>query len=781
MEKYFIPVWKLLLIFNFFSISLNGQTLTQTIKGTVVDAETGIPLMGTTIILVNSNPKLGAITDEFGFFKLINVPIGRQSFICNYLGYEESTISEVLVGSAKEISLTIKLIESLHQLNEVVVVASKDNISANNKLATVSARSFSVEETKRFPASVSDPSRMALSFAGVTSSNDATNEIIIRGNAPNQLLWKIEGVEVPEPNHFSEEGYAAGAVSLLSTNMLGNSDFFTGAFPAEYGNALSGVFDIKLRNGNADKNEFAFQFGVLGTDLAIEGPFSENYRGSYLVNYRYSTLTILNKIIEVSEGTVPTFQDLSFKVNLPLSAKTNLSIWGIGGISENNQDNAEQKNLNIFEDEDFDSHTYMSGINLKHFFNSHTTLDAVLSYSGNRSNYKFILNETNPEGNNFYQEDLFMNSALRFSTSLTQKFNAKTTLKSGVVLSALHYNVLSEESYNNVKNSSVKENGNGNMSQFYSQIKYRFNDKISSTFGLHATNFSINNDFVIEPRGGFEYKVAPKHTFSAGFGVHSRRMPLNQYFVKIKNNSGTITTPNTNLKLMRSFHYILGYDWRILKNGHLKIEGYYQDIDRVAIAANPASTVSFINGEFLDEELVANGKAKSYGVELTFEKFFSDQYYFLITSSLFNSKYRAKNGIWYDSSYNYEYTFNLVGGKEFTIGKTKNNLIGISAKTLLNGGKKGTPMDIDGFNRTGFVYLLQNQRNTIQFKEYFRLDTSIYYRINKSKIAHIISLDIQNITNRQNIDTQFFNPQTGVTETEYQLSLLPLLNYRIEF
>ncbi len=761
-------------------ISGNAQDLNQTVKGKVTDIVTGSPLMGATVVLLNVEPQQGVITDMQGFFSMENVPVGRQSFSCSYLGYEDGLVSEVLVGSAKEINLSIRLTESLNQLGEVVVSARKDQIKPNNKLATVSARSFGVEETKRFPASISDPGRMALSFAGVTNTDDTTNEIVIRGNAPNQLLWKIEGVEVPEPNHFSEEGYSPGAISLLSTNMLGNSDFFTGAFPAEYGNATSGVFDIKLRNGNAENTEYAFQFGVLGTDLAVEGPFSKNYKGSYLVNYRYSTLTILNHIIEVSDGSVPTFQDLSFKVNLPLGDKTNLSAWGIGGVSEDNQDNAEQINPNVFEDEQFDSKTYMGGINIKHFFSPNTSLDGVLSYSGNRSDYDFSVDNRN-NGNFFRERDVLRNSAFRLSANLNQKFNAKTTLKTGMVYSRMAYDVLSDETQDTDTQTLVNADGNGTFLQFFSQAKYRFTEKLSSTFGLHASSFSVNEDFVLEPRAGFEFQVAPKHRLSGGVGLHSRRMPLNQYFIEVEDGQGNVSTPNKDLDLMRAAHYVLGYDWRVIKNGHLKVEVYYQDLKKVAVSTDPNNTDSFLNGQFISSGLVDSGKARNYGLELTLEKFFSNQYYFLVTSSLFDSQYRAADGNWYDSRYNANYTFNVVGGKEFKAGKKGNNIFGINAKILWNGGKRGNPVDLDFFDQTGNVRIIQNQRNTLNLDDYWRIDTSFSYRINRPKVAHIISLDIQNLTNRQNIDEMFFNTNTRLMQAEYQLELLPLLNYRIEF
>lgn len=713
--------------FLFFCSFSFAQTLTQTVKGKVVDAETGAPLLGANVILLNVDLPKGAITDEEGYFRLEDIPVGRASFQFTYLGYEDFVVSEILIGSAKEVELTISLTEALNQLDEVILVAPTDNINPNNKLATVSARSFSVEETKRFPASVSDPGRMALSFAGVTNSDDTSNEIIIRGNAPNQLLWRIEGIEVPEPNHFSEEGYSPGNVSLISSNMLGKSDFFTGAFPATYGNALSGVFDINLRNGNNEKGEYAFQFGVLGTDLTAEGPFSKNYKGSYLINYRYSTIALLNQIVDVTPGSTPTYQDVSMKLNLPLGEKTNLSIWGIGGISDEDED--PEVNDDFSSEEIFKSKTYMTGLTLTHFLKNNDKFEGRISYSGNASDFVFE-EENSATGDTFGDSDILRNSALRLSLDYTKKINARTTINTGVIGSFLNYDVLTTETFNNQTRDVVREDGKGSMGQVYVQTKYRFSTDFSATVGLHGTYFSVNKDVALEPRLGFEWKMDPKHTLSTGFGIHSRRMPLNQYFIRIGNN-----TPNTGLDLMQATHFILGYDWRIIKNGHLKVEVYYQDLNKVAIVDDVNLTGSYLNGRFLDEALTDSGKGKNYGLELTFEKFFSRQYYFLATTSLYDTQYRAANGNWYDSAYNYNYTFNLVGGKEFTVGKKQNNTLGLAAKTLFNGGKKATPINQEIFEQTAEIVLNESLRNTIELDSYFRIDASIYYRLNRQKAA----------------------------------------------
>ncbi len=756
----------------------NAQTLTQTVKGKIVDAQTGEALIGAHAILMNADSTIGTVTNVQGDFRLLNVPVGRASFKFSYLGYENYTAAEIVIGSAKEVNLTIRLTEALSQLNEIVITAEKDNITPNNKIATVSARSFSVEETKRFPASISDPARMALSYAGVTNSDDESNEIIIRGNAPNQLLWRIEGVEVPDPNHFSEEGYSTGAISILNTNLLAKSDFFTGAFPAEYGNALSGVFDINLRNGNKDKREYAFQFGVLGADLTAEGPFKKEYGGSYLLNYRYSTLTLLNNIVDIADGSIPTFQDFSFKVNLPMGKKSNLSIWGIGGLSEDNTD--EQNDGKFIYNEVFESKTYMSGATFSHSFEGGSKIESRVSLTGNSSDY--IENETEIENGEFFSDsDILRNNAVRFSTDYSKKFNAKTFIKTGVILSLLGYNVKTISIEKNVKDVQVDEKGTGTMLQAFVQAKHRFNNNLSGVFGVHASSFSINKHTVVEPRAGLEWYIDDRHTLSAGFGVHSRRMPLNQYFIKTLDEHNNIITPNHHIDLMQAIHYVIGYDWRVIKNGHVKVEAYYQKLNKVAVVKDTQFTGAVSNGGLIDAELIDTGIGENYGVELTFEKFFSKQYYFLVTASLFDAKYRASNNKWYNSAFNYNYTFNVVAGKEFTVGSKQNNTIGINGKILSNGGKRGTPFDQSIYDETGRFSFDQSLRNTTQFDSYFRIDASIYYRLNRKKVAHRISLDLQNATDNLNVAFQFLSPKTGKLVTHYQLGLLPIINYKLEF
>ena len=251
-----------------------AQELTQTIRGNVLDKENQKSLIGAEVVVLTTEPIMGNTTDLDGYFRIEKMPVGRHILQVNYLGYEPITIPNLLVTSGKEIVLNLELLESAVQLEVAVVVAKHDKTGTLNEMATVSARSFSVEETARYAGSFYDPARMATNYAGVAvgASDDLTNEIVVRGNSPRGVMWRLEGVEIPNPNHFSAMGNSGGGISMLSSSTLANSDFYTGAFPVEFGNALSGVFDLNLRKGNNEKREYAF---MLGVEVAEEGPFAE--------------------------------------------------------------------------------------------------------------------------------------------------------------------------------------------------------------------------------------------------------------------------------------------------------------------------------------------------------------------------------------------------------------------------------------------------------------------------------------------------------------------------
>ncbi len=756
---------------------------TQTIRGTIRDRDSKVPLSFANIVLLNTEPQMGTSSDNKGLFELQKVPVGRYSILVRYVGYEDVVLSEVVVGSAKEKVLAIELSERLESIGEVSVTLKKGE--PLNQMAVVSSRSFNVEETKRYPATVGDPARMAQVFAGVSGNDDSSNEIIIRGNSPNWMIWRLEGVEIPSPNHFAEEGYSSGSVSILSTNMIGLSDFYTGAFPAEYGNTLSGIFDIKFRNGNNQEREYAFQAGLLGIEFAAEGPFKKGYGGSYLINYRYSTFALMDQLnLEISQNTQPRYQDLSYKINLPTKKAGTFSLWAIGGISDDDEqylpDSTSSENPELGYRDFTKTGMYALGLSHTIFPDDKSYIKTVFSHSlSSSSNHYYQMDSLGILHTNWYDE--MQSKAFRINTLYNRKVSSRLTLRTGLTLNRLDYSYFGELADTAWALTPIMDSeGNTKLFQGYLQGKYKFSDQLLVTAGLHYAYFQQSQDHSLEPRLGLEVKLPHRQKLSFGFGVHSKNENLPVYFVEQMGSDGSVFMPNLHLEMIRSTHYIVGYDLMFGKDLNIKVEAYYQDIRKLPVPTNPDKLwIPSFGGVNPDDTLSNTGRGRNYGLELTFQKFFTDGFYFLTTASLYDSKYKPADDQWHNTKYNSNYIFNLVGGKEILWGKNK--MFGISSRLLWNGGKRLISIDLEESILQGETVVITEELFSTKTRDYFRIDLGLKLHIFKERVEHVISLDIQNLTNRLNTWTQYYNPATESIEDYYMAGIIPILTYRIEF
>ncbi|MEM8488988.1 MAG: carboxypeptidase-like regulatory domain-containing protein, partial [Bacteroidota bacterium] len=521
--------------------------ITQSIRGTVVDLDTQAPLIGVNVIVLNTNPLKGTSSDVNGRFAITDVPVGRATLQVTYIGYEPLVLSDMLITAGKELVLALELQESVIETEGVVVVADEFEGVAVNEMATVSARSFSVEQTQRYAASISDPARMAQTFAGVTGGgDDLLNDIVVRGNAPKGLLWRLEGIEVPNPNHFGGEGASGGGVSMLSSSTLSRSDFFTGAFPAEYGNAASGVFDLFLRNGNAVKREYAFQIGVLGIDAAIEGPFSADYNGSFLINYRYSTLGVLNNFGVLPDESIQ-YQDLSFKFNFPTQKGNSFTLFGLGGDAQDIYGSAVADSTQWVDPIDdaingkYAPRVGILGASYLHLLGPNTYLKAIGMISGERrtDDELLLIPSEDYRGRILEQQDT-RNAAYRASLQLNHKFNARQTLQVGIVGSQLSYNLVDRirDSINGPLINFLDQKGSTNMLNSHVQLKLRPSARLTLTPGVHYTYFAFNKNHSLEPRIGAAWRLSETQTLSFGVGLHTRTESTALYLAERTNAAG---------------------------------------------------------------------------------------------------------------------------------------------------------------------------------------------------------------------------------------------------
>jgi hypothetical protein len=791
---------KLFLLFLSLSwVQVHAQEATQTIRGTVRDEVSQAPVIGASIMLVQpetSNP-IGAITDANGDFKISGVPQGRQTFRITSMGYEEQRLSNILLTSGKEVIVNVTMTENVQALNEVVVTVDRQNDKSktNNELSLVSGRSFNIEDTKRYAGSLGDPSRMAANYAGVVSGDDSRNDIVVRGNSPTGMLWQLEGLNIPNPNHFGSLSATGGPVSLLNNNVLAKSDFMTSAFPAQYGNALSAVFDLRMREGNNEKSEFLGQVGFNGFELGAEGPFSKNSKASYLANYRYSTLGVF-KALGIQFGTgnaVPDYQDLNFKIAVPTSGKGKLTLFGILGKSDVQflGNDVDTTVTNLYGTENTNTKvryaTNIVGVSYEHNLSAKTFAKLTLGMS--TTDQKF-----NGDSISTVTREAFANSEGRFKTqkysatlNVRHKINAKNSLYAGVTTDLLNFDLYNRNMYQAGKFDTVRVDVKGESSlltQAYGQWKYRLNRSILVTTGVHFQHYTLNNKVAVEPRFGFQYAFANGQSFSAGYGMNSQAQDIYTYFVQTKTPSGAVYT-NKNLDYTRSHHFVLSYENRLTENLLLKVEPYYQTISGAPVEQRKSSFSALNIGSSFGpsdrDSLVNEGTGENVGIELTLERYFNKGYYFLITSSLFESKYKGSDNIERNTAFNTRYVLNVLAGKEIKVGRNKNNVLSASIKTTLVGGKYISPLNLEASRQRGDAVYDERRAFSLRQDPYFRTDLRFSFRKEYRKSTMEIALDLQNVTANQNVFQQTYNPRTNSLATQYQQGFFPVPLFRYTF
>ena len=765
-----------------------AQELTQVIRGQVIDIESQIPLPFASITVTTSDSLLGTIADGNGYFRLNRVPVGRYDIKVSFMGYETQVIPELMVSTGKEIVLTIKMKEQIAALEEVVVKAYTKKDKPLNSMATASARTFSVEEARRYAGGFDDPARLASSFAGISTENLRDNTIVIRGNSPKGLLWRLEGVEIPNPSHFANLAtFGGGGVSALSALVVDNSDFYTGAFPAEYGNALSGVFDIKLRSGNNERHEHAVQLGTLGLDLSSEGPIGKGSRASYLFNYRYSTFGLIKFILpQEIKDFVPVYQDLSFKINIPTDQTGIFSIWGLAAHNKQNYDAEQDSSLWESMDDRMDGKLTQGmgglGINHRYIFPKNAYLNTSLAVSGHFTKYMSgILGYDLVRYENEFMDT--RNHKYIVTSVLNKKFSVKHTNRTGFIFENLHYNTLSKYApmHDEGLITVVDEKGASNFVQVFSQSKISLSDRFHINAGLHGQYFDLNKECVIEPRLGMTYQLGKAQSISIAYGKHSRLEPLILYFARV-DDDGNISRPNLDLKLTKSHHLVFSYDISLNPDLRLKIEPYAQFLYDVPVI--PDSNYSVLNMEaewYFNQELINKGRGQNTGIDITLERFIKKGFYYLITASMFNSRYKDDDGIDRNTRFNTHYVFNLLYGKEWALGRQKNQILGINGRVNYLGGKRTTPVDAfqsDIAQDVVYDYsrLYEEKESDICF-----VGVGINYRINKKNHSSIWSLQISNLLVAKENYGLYYNYKTKQVEPFELGVFVPNLSYRIEF
>lgn len=796
--------------------------ITQTVRGKITDKELGTGLPGVIVQLRNSTSTAVATSDNNGNYKLTGVPLGRQSFLFTYTGYKPVPVNDVIITSGKEFVLNTEMEESIVAMGEVEVKANQDT-DVVNTMQSVSMKVFSIEETERYAGSRSDPARMAANFAGIQGTNDSRNDIVVRGNSPAGLLWRMEEIDIPNPNHFAVPGSAGGPQTIINNKYLANSQFYTGAFPSNYGNALGGVFDLKMRNGNTEKHERTFQFGVLGTELALEGPLSKKSGASYLVTYRYSTLALFSSVhFNIGSSAVPGYQDMGLRLNFPTKKAGVFSFSSIGGLSDVkiilSKTHQRPKELygDLNRDQYFSTNMGVGILNHTYSFNSRTVMKTSLAYgvqTVNTDHYlilrnkDFIPKDTLPHilHYNFYE------GKTTLAWYIKSKLNAKQSLKVGALLNRIDVNFEDSVKVNSLFDTiaqvindkpfktRINTQANFYLLQPYINYVHKFNEKFSFNAGIFSQYLTLNNKYSVEPRAGLKYQFRPNQSLSLAYGLHSQMQQTYLYFaVPDSVVSNNVLIPNTkrelankNLDFSKSQHFVFGYDYFATRYLKFKTELYYQYLWNVPVYVVP-SGVSMLNRGatfsrfFPMYTMVNNGTGYNYGIEFTVEKLFHKHFFFMYSGSLFESKYVGSDGVTHNTDFNGNYMMNLLGGLEYNVGKSKKNVLSFGTKFTYGGGKRYSPVNIAASNTIMDVVPQNDKINTLQFSPYNRLDFRVSYKINMKRSGVEIALDLVNILNTKNILALSYSPDPANLQADplvknYQLGFLPLFYVKVDF
>jgi hypothetical protein len=763
-----MKVTSIIFVLSCFYISAQAQDITQTVTGRVKDATINSSLPGANVSIFEKDKLIkGASTDEQGKFSLSIIP-GRYRVEVSFTGYQ-STEQELLVIAGKSSVLEFALRESPTVLNEVTVIPP--NVSEPG------VTSLSIEKTLRAPANFFDPVRMLTSYPGVVTTNDQANSISVKGYSPNGVLWRLQGLDIVNPNHTANAGTlsdkptaSGGGVSILSAQLLDKTDFHSGNLSPRYGNALAGVMDMSLRTGSTEKMQYTAQASLIGIDLAAEGPISKEKQSSFLVNYRYSTIGLLSQMgVNFGDETI-NFQDLSFNLNFPSKKGGNLSVFGFAGWSKNLFDAKPEAEWEEEKDRytiNYDGSSMGAGI-VQQFKPGWASVSFGASVSGqeqNRTSQGTAVPYPAIESEEYRSIRTIYSSFLRG----VRKIN-RGSIELGVNTSYMDHN-LTVATISQVQVQPYTPNLRGAVTGLLMQPYFAWQQyigKFNLNAGIRYVNFSYNQSDSFEPRVSLSRNFSD-NLFTLSYGLTSQWQQTQTY----------LTKGNGNLPFSKSNQFAL--EWRRKFNTDLSVVSsvYYHEQFNVPIAPG-VPHYSLINQweDFPRNNLVADGKGRNYGVDAYVEKRYYSDVYFMISGSVYQSQF-STNGILYeDSRFNGNFTSSALTGKEW---KSKNKAFGVHARVLYSGGLRQLPIDPIASESVGTTIYSPTDGYIIKYPDYFRTDLRVSWRKNKPGYTRTLSIDIQNVTGKLNVAYQYYDTFLKEITTKYQLGLIPVIAYRVDF
>ncbi|WP_181305452.1 TonB-dependent receptor [Rufibacter sp. XAAS-G3-1] len=773
------------------------KTFTQTLRGTVIDAGLKTPLIGATVSLLSVDPNRAVSTGLDGSFALEKLPIGRHTLQVSYLGYKDAELPNIMLVSGKETVISVQMEESFIQQAEVLIEAERDKALPQNLLISSSVHTLRTEEINRFAGSRQDPSRMAANYAGVSSASDQRNDIIVRGNSPLGVLWRLEGVEIPNPNHFTFTPNTGGAFSMLNNNLLDNSDFLTGAFPAEYGNRIGAVMDVRLREGNNKRVENTLQIGLNGMEVVTEGPLVKKWGGSFLGSMRLFTFRPLEELgVNIGYQGLPRFQDGSFKIVLPTPTAGKFSAWGIAGSSsvtiyDIDEDTTTWGKVHYRLEPTLYNQMYAFGVHHTYSKIPKTVTELIISTSGSQVEATSIATFRNLTSRLFYYLRNYERQLITRFT-VTHKPTPGLLFKSGFTWQKMYYNnqEIMYQYPRDVYEIPLDAQGSATLLQGYFLSKYSISPQLDVQAGLYAQKFSIGERLAVEPRITFDYYITDAHKVHLSAGFHSQTQPLVYYEYRFFSQEQPVfNQPYNQLDFTRSRQVVLGYNYSLNSSWRLKAEAYYQyhynapvskrEGEEAFSMLNLGTDYSFVTVD----SVVSTGTGKNYGIEFTAERFLKDGFYALANLSLLKSTFTGGDGKERPTAFSIGFISNLLLGKEIKLGYDNRHHLSLDLRINYAGGRRYIPIDKERTNQepTDKIYYDVENAYIPKLRNYFRTDLRLSYQLNTKKTTHWFFAAADNIFNRKNELYYGWDLEENEAKEYYQLGIYPYLGYRIQF
>lgn len=761
------------LFFLCFYTNLEAQELSQQVAGRVEDKTLRTALAGATVTLLTRSDTTTTTSDEAGNFAFENVFPGRYELRISFTGYQPVQ-QELLVISARRTEVTV-LLEEFPSLLETA------EVSARGIASETGMQSITIEKALRVPANFFDPVRVMTSYPGVMTANDQNNTIIIRGNSPSGLLWKVNGLDVVNPNHLANAGTFSdrpaaygGGVNIISSQLLDYTDFYAGSVPSRYGNALSGVVDMHLRSGSKENFQYTAQASLLGLDAAAEGPLGKKKNTSFLANYRYSTVGLLSALGAKFGDEDIRFHDLSFSIDSDLSNERRLSVFGFYGASKNIFEHKDSLDWEVDKDQydiEYTSQNFGSGFTFDKKIKE-VNISSGISVSGSEQKREQLASPQIEAGKmdviyyDVYSADKLMVSVFG---RVTARINA-SHFESGISVNYMR-DEISVESQMDIA-PAVGRSGtiSGNLIQPYVQWKMFLSEKWIAQTAMRYMYYTFNGTGALEPRIAIEFLPSTGNSFKFSYNLVSQ---LQQ--------AGTYINENDELELNKAHHLELNYTMNTENGFQLVSNIFYQKLWDVPVEKT-ISSYSVLNSieTWGLPDLISKGTGDNYGVEILAEKSFYDQSYLIAGSSVYKSAYEGSDGIERSTRFDGNYSINLTYGREWSKMKRESQRVfGVSSRLLYLGGLKESPVLPDA-NTPGTVYD-ETKAFENKLQDYFRLDLRLNWRKNKRGYTRTIALDIQNLFNIQNEAYHYYDHVSNKITTQYQLGLIPVLIYRIDF